>query len=227
MNRSVARSNIYNILSLCFNYPDENVCAWILEGKWLEGMKESLNLLGEESLEGYLWPFEEIPKGEKEELSLEMKREYTRLFINAFPHVVAPPYGSIYLEKEGQVFGKTTSEVIRFYHQTGLSIKEELTDLPDHLAHEFEFMGILANRESQATSSEKIRLEEMQMDFFSRFLLPWVPVFCEKIEGNSHFPFYRHLGQLTREFIQLEKNYLGIPEELNFQKSMESKIRGG
>ena len=227
MDRSMARSTLYNSFSLCFTYPDENICSWILEGKWLEGMKESLKLLGEESFESHLRPFEEILKGKKEELSLELKREYTRLFINAFPHVVAPPYGSIYLEKEGQVFGKTTPEVLQFYHQSSLAIKEEVKDLPDHLAYELEFMGILANQESQATGGEKIRLEEMQMDFFSRFLLPWVPVFCEKIERNSHSPFYSHLGQLTREFIHLEKNYLGVPEEMNSQKSLEAEIRGG
>ena len=227
MDRSMARSTLYNTFSLCFTYPDENVCSWILEGAWLEEMKESLKLLGEESFESYLSPLEEILRGEKERLSLELKREYTRLFINAFPHVVAPPYGSIYLEKEGQVFGKTTSEVLQFYHQISLDIKEEIKDLPDHIAHELEFMGILAKQESQATGSEKIRLEETQMDFFSRFLLPWVPIFCQKIETNSYSPFYRHLGQLTREFIHLEKNYLGVSEEINYQKRIEPEIRGG
>lgn len=227
MNRSMARSTIYNILSLCFTYRDEKVCSWILKGKWTEEIKEALKLLTEGGFEEPLQSLKDFFKGEREAISLEVAREYTRLFINAFPHVVAPPYGSVYMEKDGQVYGKFTSEVVSFYHETGFTLKGDLHDLPDHIAHELEFMGILANRESQATSSEKIRLEEMQIDFFSRFLLPWVPVFCEKIEGNSHSPFYRHLGQLTREFIQLEKNYLGIPEELNSHKSLETEIRGG
>jgi len=58
------------------------------------------------------------------------------------------------------------------------------------------------------------------MTFISRFILPWVPDFCEKIETQSLFPFYRCLGMLTREFVDLERNYLGIPEELNSRKEI-------
>lgn len=219
----MARSNIYNVLSLCYTYPDEKVCSWIMGMEWIEEMKKAFGLLTDEKFDEYFGSFKNYLSGGKEEVVLEMSREYTRLFINGFPKVVAPPYGSVYLEKDGLVFGKTTSEVLRFYHGAGFTLKEEIGDLPDHIAHELEFMGILANQESQATGSEKIRLEEMQMDFFSRFLLPWVPIFCEKIEKSSRFPFYRHLGQLTREFIHLEKNYLGVPEEMNSQKSLELK----
>ena len=221
MDRSTARSIIYNFLSLCYTYPDEEVCPWIAQGEWIKSLRESLSLLTEEDFERYLRTFEGLISDQKEEmLSLEMGREYTRLFINAFPHVVAPPYGSIYLEKGGLVFGETTSEVLRFYHEAGFTLKEELRDLPDHIAQEFEFMGILADQESQTTGSEKIKLEEKQMEFFSHFILPWVPDFCEKIETQSLFPFYRCLGMLTREFVDLERNYLGIPEELNSRKEI-------
>ena len=104
-------------------------------------------------------------------------------------------------------------------------LKENLKDLPDHIAHEFEFMGILANQESQATGGEKIGLEEMQMNFFSRFIQPWVPSFCERIEQQSRIPFYRNLAILTQKFIDFEKYYLGIPEELTPRKEIVSERR--
>ena len=215
MDRSMARSLIHNALSLCYTYPDGEVGSWLLEENWVEGLKEALRLLAEESLEMPLTQIKEILQGGDEKLSLELRREYTRLFINGFPRVVVPPYGSIYLEKDGLVFGNTTSEVLQFYHRAGFALKEDLRDLPDHIAHELEFMGTLANQESQATGAERIGLEEVQMRFFSRFILPWVFSFCERIELQSQTPFYRCLGVLTREFIDFEKNYLGIPEELN------------
>lgn len=227
MNRSVARSNIYNILSLCFTYPDVKAFPWTMEGKWMVEMKESLGLLTEENFEKYFESFENGLSGKKTEVSLEMTREYTRLFINGFPSVVAPPYGSVYLEKEGLVFGKTTSDVLRFYHEAGFTLKEDISDLPDHVAHELEFMGILTGQEAHTIGTERVKLEEVQIDFLSRFILPWVPSFCEKIREQSRSIFYQTLASLTREFIHLEKNYLGIPEELNSQKSMESEIRGG
>jgi TorA maturation chaperone TorD len=213
MNRSMARSTIYNILSLCYTYPDEKVFGWIMKGEWTERLKESLELLSEQIAKESAAPFENLLSGEKEERALEMAREYTRLFISAFPHVVAPPYGSIYLEKDGLVYGESTSKVLRFYHETGFTLKEDLKDLPDHIAHEMQFMGILADAEGQASDSERMRWRKTQMDFFSGFILPWVPIFCEKIMENSRSPFYRFLGDLTREFIDFEKNYLGFPEE--------------
>lgn len=224
----MARSNIYNILSLCYTYPDEKVCSWIMGRKWIEEMRKAFGFLTDENLEEYFESFERHLSGEKEEVALEMSREYTRLFINGFPHVVAPPYGSVYLEKDGLVFGKTTSGVLQFYHGSGFSLKEDVNDLPDHIAHELEFMGILTGREAEAAGTEKVRLEEIQMDFLTHYLLSWIPTFCKKIKEESTSAFYRNLADLTVEFMHLEKNYLGVPEEVNSHKTItDFEIRGG
>jgi TorA maturation chaperone TorD len=226
MDRSTARSLIYNRLSLCYVYPDEKVYASIAAGEWIRGIREALRLLDGKNFDEYLRAIEQAIAGAKEGEQLEMAREYTRLFINAFPHVVAPPYASIYLEKEGQGHGRTASEVLRFYQETGFALKDDLKYLPDHIAHQLELMGTLADLESRASGSEKIELEEIQMNFLSRFILPWVPIFCEKVADQSRFVFYRYLGNLTKEFINLEKNYLGVPENLNSQKGIESEAIG-
>ena len=223
MDRSTARSLIYSRFSLCYVYPNEKVYASIAAGEWTSEVREALRLLDGKNFDEYLRGIEQAIAGAKEGEQLAMAREYTRLFINAFPHVIAPPYGSIYLEKERLVSAKTTSEVLRFYHEAGFTFKEDLHDLPDHIAHELEFMGILAGEESQASGNEKIKLEEIQMNFLSRFILPWVPTFCEKVAEHSRYPFYHYLGNLTKEFINFEKNYLGVPEELNFRKENKSE----
>jgi len=218
MDRSTARSLIYNTLSFCYVYPDEKVYASIAADEWIREVREALHLLDEKNFDEYLRAIEQAISGTEEVEQLGMAREYTRLFINASPHVIAPPYGSFYLEKEGLVSAKTTSEVLRFYHEAGFTLKEDLRDLPDHITHELKFMEMLAGEESQASGNEKIKLEEIQMNFLSRFILPWVPTFCEKVAEHSRYPFYLHLGNLTKEFINFEKNYLGVPEEPNFRK---------
>ena len=106
MDRSTARSLIYNMLSLCYVYPDEKVYASIAAGEWIRGFREALHLLDEKNFDDYLRAIEQAISGAEEGEQLAMAREYTRLFINAFPHVIAPPYGSIYLEKEGLVYAK-------------------------------------------------------------------------------------------------------------------------
>jgi len=227
MDRSTARSLIYSMLSLCYVYPDEKVYASIAAGEWIRGIREALHLLDEKNFDDYLGAIEQVISGAEEGEQPAMAREYTRLFIDAFPHVIAPPYGSIYLEKNGLVCGKSTSEVLRFFHETSFPLTEDLKDLPDHIAHELEFMGILAGEESQASGNEKIKLEEIQMNFLCRLILPWVPTFCEKVAEHSRSPFYRYLVNLTMEFLNFEKNYLGIPEELNSQKEIEFETMGG
>ena len=222
MDRSTARSLIYNRLSLCYVYPDEKVYASIAAGEWIREVREALRLLDEKNFDEYLRAIEQAIAGAKKGEQLAMAREYTRLFIDAFPHVIALPYGSIYLEKEGLFSEKMTPEVLRFYHEAGFTLTESLHDLPDHIAHELESMGILTGQEAETSGSEKVKLEEVQMSFLCRFILPWVPVFCDRIVKESRSPFYCALGNLTREFVNLERNYLGIPEELNCPVEMES-----
>jgi DMSO reductase family type II enzyme chaperone len=222
MDRSTARSLIYNRLSVFYVYPDEKVYASIAEGEWMRGFREALHLLDEKIFDDSLRAIEQAISGAKEGEQLAMAREYTRIFINASPHIVAPPYGSFYPQKEGLVPTKTISEVLLFYHEAGYSLKEEQHDPPDHVTREMEFMAFLASEESQASGNEKIKLEEIQMNFLSRFILPWVPTFCDKIAENSRHPFYHHLATLTKEFINFEKNYLGVQEEINSQKENKS-----
>jgi DMSO reductase family type II enzyme chaperone len=227
MDRSAARSFIYNMLSLCYVYPDEKVYASIAAGEWIMEFREALRVLDGKTLDDYLRTIEQAISGEEKGEQPAMAREYTRLFINASPYVIAPPYGSIYLERDGLGYGKSTSEVLRFYHEVGFTLKEDLKDIPDHIAHELELMANLASEESQASGNEKIRLEEIQMNFLSRFILPWVPTFCQKVTEHSRSLFYKNLGNLTEEFINFEKNYLGVPEELNFLKENSPEIGGG
>jgi TorA maturation chaperone TorD len=222
MDRSTARSLIYNRLSLCYAYPDEEVYESIAAGEWLRGMREALRLLDGKNFDEYLGAIEQAIAEAKEGGQPEMAREYTRLFMNVFPHGIAPPCAIPYLKKEKQG-RETVSEVLRLCRETGFAVEEDLKQLPGHIARQFELMGNLVGLESKATGCEKIKLEEMQMNFLSRFILPWVPIFCEQATEQSRFVFYRYLGNLTEEFMNLEKNYLGVPENLNSQKGLNLK----
>jgi len=227
MNRSLARSSIYNILSLCLTYPDREVFSWIVGGEWIKKLRESLSLLTEKGFDEYLQSFKEILARNKDDLSIELIREYTQLFITASPHVVVPPCGGVYLEGGKKNFGRSTAEVLKFYHELGCCLKEDPGDLPDHIAHELEFMAHQTGKEAQVSGSEKVRLEEVQITFMTRFLQPWVSEFCQKVIQQSHSAFYRVLGKLTKDYIQLEKNYLGIPEEMDSHNDREIENKRG
>ena len=56
-----------------------------------------------------------------DDLIEELQIEYTRLFINGVPHVVAPPYGSVYLDKSLQ--GLHVAKTLTYYREKGLNIR--------------------------------------------------------------------------------------------------------
>ena len=59
--------------------------------------------------------------------------EHARLFIGPF-QLIAPPYGSIYLDDTKTVMGDSTAKVAAFYHNCGLTLAEDFHELPDHFA---------------------------------------------------------------------------------------------
>lgn len=213
MDRSTARSLVYNGLSISYLNPDDKIYSLITAGKWIRRFREALYLLDENTFYDPLRAIEEIISKGKIDEQLAISLEYNRLFLDGLPHPIVPPYGSFYLHKEGHLSNETISHILHFYQEAGFNLKEDLRDLPDHIAHELNFMAFLSGKEGQTTGNEKIKLEEIQMPFLSQFILPGIPSFCEKLTEFCHHPFYYFLSHLTKEFINFEKNYLGIPEE--------------
>jgi|GEM_PF-1054907 len=211
MDRSTARSMTYRALSQGYIHPDQEVYAWIMGGEWLVEMREALELLEGKNFQEHLSSLEQVIHGAYKEHHQEMISEYARLFLASPLRAGISPYGSIYFAQRG--LQPNIREIVHFYHEAGFALRESLRDHPDHIAHELEFMGMLAGKETSASAQEKIRLEEIQMHFLSRFIFPWVPLFCEKVIQETRSLFYRSLSSLTDEFILFDRNYLGVPEE--------------
>lgn len=119
--------------------------------------------------------------------------EYTRLFITGVPHVAAPPYASVYLDKT--LKGKFSEEILHFYHQAGYVLNERV-DLPDNIVHQLEFLSLLAEDGKQETEEEFIR----------RFVWPWVPVFSSRVKKEAEHPFYPAVVRII-DFLIEEEEY--------------------
>ena len=210
MTRSLARSNVYNLLSLCFSYPDDEIYACIAAGEQFREARKSLCLLADDHFDACLRIFAEVSCGGKRAMQREMAQEYRRLFIPAVPPMI-PLHGATCPGKDELVSGGKTFETLRFFREAGFT--PHRGDMPGHIAHQLEFMGNMAEQERTASCGERIRLEEMQLKFLSRFLITGVAAYCEKVMPENSLPFYCILGDFTQEFISFEINYLGIPEE--------------
>lgn len=123
----------------------------------------------------------------------QLQIEYTRLFINAAPAVIAPPYSSIYLDQEGNLYGPSAVWVKQFYHQHGFDLAGE-GDIPDHLALELEFLALLID-EGEENAAEQ---------FLNHHFRKWFPLFSERVLNGSTNQFYSTLLMLVDFFTREE-----------------------
>ncbi len=122
--------------------------------------------------------------------------EYTRLFITGVPHVIAPPYGSVYIDKS--LLGKHTEKTLSFYTSHGYSLKEG-SELPDHIIHQLEFLSLLVEKNDQAAETE----------FLRKIFLPWFSKFHARVKLETTHPFYSVIVQFI-DYLTKEEDEHGI-----------------
>lgn len=177
---------IYRFCAQSMYYPE---AAWLTDDylKKLDGFLDALG--GEEERAALL---EACPGGRNclEDLQID----YTRLFINGIPHTVAPPYGSVYLDRT--LRGRYSDEVLAFYRSLGYSFHKE-GELPDHIVYQLEFLSFLAED----------RNGEGEEEFLRRFFLPWFGIFADRVKEQAHHPFYRIIVTIIDFFTKEEEEH--------------------
>lgn len=147
-----------------------------------------------------------------EQASLEsLAVEHARLFIGPF-HLVAPPYGSLYLDDAKTVMGESTGKVSAFYGSCGLLLADDFHEMPDHIAVELEFLSFLAHKERESVAAgdrgEASRFAGLQIAFLDRFLLPWLSPFTRSILEGTESPFYRAIARCTSTYVTGDRDFL-------------------
>jgi len=179
------RADFYKILSECYYLPDEKLLKTLDEfGKLHSGL------------------FSEVVKNAPKPDDLERhKIDYSRLFLGPFK-LLAPPYGSVYLE-DGKFMGNSTVAVKNLYEQEELEIV--LKEAPDHISMELEFMYFLVLKETEARENSELKeaahLHGKQASFMCNHLGVWVQAFALNIERNAQTEFYKALGAATKNFV--------------------------
>ena len=206
-NAAASREDIYRLLAACYYSPtppflDERCCealAGLLAVQAPEAAAQAAEAARRSSGQGV------------EALAVE----HARLFLGPF-HLVAPPYGSYYLD-EKTVMGDSTAEVETFYHSCGLHFSEDFNELPDHITAELEFMSYLVFVQRQAeeagNSEESIRLKGVQREFLGRFLMPLLEPFTTAVISDGESPFYVAVARCTAAFANAD--YARLAEHQN------------
>jgi TorA maturation chaperone TorD len=188
-NDIIIRSDCFRLLAACLYEPDKDM---FLEEKVCENLAGLLA----DSAPGAVQAAWKMAKALREIDQEQLSRDHAALFVGPF-ELLAAPYGSVYLEKGRRVMGDSTIEVARFYRQEGLEV--DVSEPPDHIAIELEFLSFLAQKEALAEveglADEADRCRQVQARFLEGYLQPWLPVFCEAVRAGTENRFYLALAE--------------------------------
>ena len=184
LNKVCQRADSYKFLSECYYLPDEELIQKVA------GCAQTNQL------------FAELCKCISSGVELELLRiDYTQLFIGPFK-LLAPPYGSVYIDKSG-IMGDSTIDVRNWYEKEGLDAI--VKDAPDHIAMELEFMYYLTVKQSQAVEEGNIQdiqvYQQKQNSFLSSHLVRWLSEFADNVQKTAQTEFYKKLARLTEMFV--------------------------
>ena len=208
---NTSRAVIYRFLSQRFSHPDRALIELFNSARLEEFLQAwcCLCLDSSEDIDkvaGWLakWPRQEAAL-------LELEKEYTRLFITAYPRAVAPPYSSLYLDSERLIWGSSTAEVAKMYEATGLTMSESFHDIPDHIAAELEFASYLIAEQlkgDEQGSPSTERLVSFEKRLLTEHLHKWAPAFFKQVAEYPTATFYGMIAEVASRFIVWDIAYI-------------------
>ncbi len=214
MEISLARAVIYRFFSCCFSYPDATVLEMVTGsggGEYLDAQAS----VGRDASEDMARVTSLLQSLSPQGALIELQKEYTRLFINAVPRIPAPPYSSVFLDRDGLVWGESTSRAVRLYEAAGLNVAEDFGDIPDHISAELEFASYLVLEEWKSRESAPDRADELasiEREFLMEHLLLWAVPFFNRVSEHANLTFYGVLSSLAVDFIEGEIKRFGKEE---------------
>lgn len=186
-------ANAFKLFAACFYEPDlqllreENVC---------DNLAILLNSLAPESS----LSAQDMKAGLENTTEQYLSIDYAALFVGPF-ELIAPPYGSVYLEGKRQVLGKSTLDIQKFYLDADLTV--DIHEPADHIAIELEFMHYLLVQEANARHDNNDDLADtlrnLQEEFFLQ-AMNWIPEFCKLQIKGAETQFYKALAECLEQF---------------------------
>jgi len=210
-----ARGDCFRLLSACFYQTEKDVFSQ-------EGLFENLALtLKQVSPDASVF-VGEMEKSFSKYSEKELNVDYAKLFVGP-NDLLAPPYGSVYLDGSRRVMGDSTMEIIKLYEEQGLVMDGDFKNLPDHITVELEFVYYLIFKEIEALEKSDIAgaiaFINQQKLFLDRFLKRWIEPFCDKMREGASSGFYRALADCACAFIKDAGPGDALPEELRNEKA--------
>ncbi|WP_302398573.1 Tat proofreading chaperone DmsD [Eggerthella sinensis] len=124
--------------------------------------------------------------------------EYRRLFIGPAPKP-APPWGSVYTDRECVVFGATTLELRRWMREHGIARQTDDKTPEDHMGLMLVLMAWISRNQPEDLA-----------EFLRLHLLTWSTHFLDQLAEAACQPFYEGLARLTKASLEGIEAELGL-----------------
>ena len=112
--------------------------------------------------------------------------EYRRLFVGP-GHLPAPPWGSVYTDRECVVFGEATLSLRAWMRRVGVARTADERTPEDHIGLMLALLSYLAEERPDLVD-----------EYLRDHLLTWALHYLEALEAAADHPFYQGLAALTR-----------------------------
>lgn len=137
--------------------------------------------------------------------------DFTKMMIGPFD-LVAPPWESVYVQKEAMLFQKCTMDVRKTYEHFGFQKEASNIEADDHIGLELDFLYHLNHLSLQSAKEENIQevsyLIAQQEKFINEHLLAFVPELSKRIIINSDTTFYSGMAKVLKHYLQLDSQVL-------------------
>ncbi|MCP4339896.1 MAG: molecular chaperone TorD family protein [Desulfobulbaceae bacterium] len=209
INKTIQRSDCFKLLAACFYEPDRTLLIEERVGENLGLLLDNLTPTGARAARQMQTTIVELAQ---EKMSID----HAALFLGPF-ELLAPPYGSVYIEKNRRVMGESSVNAARYYQEAELSV--DIKEPPDHIVIELEFMYYLCNKEANAVQNgqhaEVNDLRELQARFYYHAIKPWAGDFCAAIRAGTDNGFYVNLADCLDSFLSSCENIYSTTQATN------------
>lgn len=147
----------------------------------------------------------------------DAKNDFHKLFVGP-DKLRAVPWSSDYVDAQG-IFGPTSQKVQAVFRDHGFEIPEGRREPSDHIAYELQFLVELQREAldvwegSGAEVPEQTKVLLGEAAAFKKQLMDiWVPRFLQKVNDGARVPMYKGIADLTKGYLELEEQFLVLPE---------------
>ena len=209
INKTIQRGDCFKLLAACFYEPDRTLLLEERVGEKLGLLLDNFTSTGARAARQMQTTIVELAQ---EEMSID----HAALFLGPF-ELLAPPYGSVYIEKNRKVMEESSVNAARYYQEAELSV--DIKEPPDHIVIELEFMYYLCNKEANAAQNglhvDVNDLRELKARFYYHALKPWAGDFCAAIRAGTDNGFYLNLADCLDSFLRSCENIYSTTQATN------------